>query len=181
MTLNPLMLGDLGVRTPEVAAKPGAEATRTEVADGPDAAAVGALIDEVVQLFRQLRSVAEAVHGDGTLSGGRRNVLRELERSGPQTVPQLARSRAVTRQHVQALVNPLEEQGYVEFVDNPAHRRSRLVRLTVPGEQYLDGMSRREVGLLSALNIGISTERVESAVEAMRSVREALAIVRAGD
>ena len=170
------MLGDLGVRPPEVAASPGAESTRTAVADGPDAAAVGALIDEVVQLFRQLRSVAEAVHGDGTLSGGRRNVLRELERSGPQTVPQLARSRAVTRQHVQAMVNPLEEQGYVEFVDNPAHRRSRLVRLTLSGAEYLADVQRRETDLLSALEIGVSTERVKRAAEVLRQVRDALAV-----
>ena len=169
------MLGDLGAGPPEAAGKPGAGPARKEVAGGPDAAAVGELIDETVLLFRRLRSVAEALHGDGALSGGRRNVLRELKRSGPQTVPQLARSRAVTRQHVQALVNPLEEQGYVEFIDNPAHRRSRFVGLTGSGEEHLDEIQRREAGLLSALNIGASTERVERAVQVMRLVREALA------
>jgi len=174
-TLNPLMLGDLGVGSPQAAGKPGAERARIDVAGAPDAAVVGQMIDETVLLFRRLRSVAEALHGEGTLSGGRRNVLRELKRSGPQTVPQMARSRAVTRQHVQALVNPLDEQGFVEFVDNPAHRRSRLVRLTHSGEGYLDRMQSREADLLSALNVGASTERVESAVEVMRLVREALA------
>ncbi len=141
----------------------------------PEAAIVGDLIDETVLLFRRLRSVAEALHGDGGLSGGRRDVLRELKRRGPQTVPQLARSRAVTRQHVQALVNPLEEQGHVEFIDNPAHRRSRLVGLTGSGEEYLDEMQRRESGLLSALNVGASTERVDRAVQVVRLVRKALA------
>ncbi len=174
MTLNPLMLGDLGTSTP-AADKAGPALLRTRTAGGPDADVVGEMIDETVLLFRRLRSVTEALHGDGTLSGGRRNVLRELERSGPQTVPQLARSRAVTRQHVQALVNPLEEQGYIEFIDNPAHRRSRLVRLTPSGVKYLDRMQRREADLLSAVNVGVSTERVESAVEVVRLVRDALA------
>lgn len=174
-TLNPLMLGDLGTRPPQATEKPGPDPARIEAAGGPDAAVVGEMIDETLLLFRRLRSVAEALHGEGTLSGARRNVLRELKRSGPQTVPQLARSRAVTRQHVQALVNPLEEQGYVEFVDNPAHRRSCLVRLTSSGEELLDGMQRREAGLLSALNIEASTERVDRAVQVMRLVREALA------
>ena len=168
------MLGDLETQPP-AAGKPRLDTVRSEAAVRPGADAVGEMIDETVLLFRRLRSVAEALHGEGTLSGGRRNVLRELKRSGPQTVPQMARSRAVTRQHVQALVNPLEEQGFVEFVDNPAHRRSRLVRLTLSGEGYLDRMQRREAGLLSALNVGASTERVESAVEVMRLLREALA------
>jgi len=169
------MLGDLGADPPEAAGKPGAKPARTGAAGGPDSAVVGELIDETVLLSRQVRSLAEALHGVGALSGGRRNVLRELKRSGQQTVPQLARSRAVTRQHVQALVNALEEQGYVEFVDNPAHRRSRLVRLTSSGEGLLDVMQRREAGLLSALNIEASTERVDRAVQVMRLVREALA------
>ena len=173
--LNPLMLGDLGAGPTEAAGKPGVEPSRTEVAGGLEAAVVGDLIDETVLLFRRLRSVAEVLHGDGALSGGRRNMLRELKRSGPQTVPQLARSRAVTRQHVQALVNPLEEQGYVEFIVNPAHRRSRLVGLTSSGEGLLDELQRRESGLLNALNVGASTEQVDRAVQVMRLVRKALA------
>ena len=175
-TLNPLMLGDLGDDSPRRSDPPSTEAARAEPAGKVDAAATAGLIDEAVLLVRQLRSAAETVAGEGTLSGERRNLLWELERIGPQTVPQLARSRAVTRQHVQVLANGLEEEGYVEFIANPAHRRSRLVRLTASGAERLVEMRRREAELLSGMRTAASTEQVERAVEVLRSVREALAV-----
>ena len=89
------------------------------------------LIDETVQLYRRLNLVAEQVHNQGEMSGGLRGMLRCLRRDGPQSVPQLARSRDVSRQHIQMLVNRLEEEGYVELVENPAHKRSQIGRAHV--------------------------------------------------
>jgi DNA-binding MarR family transcriptional regulator len=93
---------------------------------------------------------------------------------GPQTVPQLARERSVTRQHVQALVNPLVEAGYVELLDNPAHRRSRLVGLTESGRELVTGMDCRESEALSALGVAAPGEELRRAAEVLRSVRESL-------
>jgi DNA-binding MarR family transcriptional regulator len=160
-TYNPLMLGDLGDDSPRRAHAPSTEATPAGPAGEVDAAAIAGLIDEAVLLVRQLRSAAGTVPGEVTVSGERRNLLWELERGGPQTVPQLARSRAVTRQHVQVLANSLEEEGHVEFSANPAHRRSRLVRLTTSGAERLAELRRREAELLNGMKTGASTEKVE--------------------
>jgi hypothetical protein len=41
------------------------------------------------------------------MTAGKRGVLKGLDRLGPQTVPQMARARPVSRQHIQTLVNRL--------------------------------------------------------------------------
>lgn len=177
--LGPLALGDLAqAAAPQAGGLEAVEpAPRVAAAGraGPSAAAISALIDETVRLFRRLRAVAEQVHGRGTLSGGRRGVLMELEQSGPRTVPQMARARSVTRQHVQALVNPLARESLVEFIDNPEHRRSRLVRLTRAGRVWLAEMREGEISLLSRLELDMSDEGLRAATEVLSGVGQALA------
>ena len=76
------------------------------------------------------RVVPEALTSWGGVGG----LLRSLKADGPQTVPQLARARPVARQRIQRLVDECATAGLVEFGDNPAHRRSKLIRLTAKGE-----------------------------------------------
>jgi len=173
-SLTPFSLGDLRSDPAREAGKPQTEPPSLEVGGRPQVAALGQLLDEAVLLARRLSALAAELHGEARLSGERRNLLRELDRRGPQTVPQLARLRSVTRQHVQALVNPLAEHGYVEFVDNPAHRRSHLVRLTPSGKAHLGELDRRETAALSRLEIEASREEIAAAAGVLRAVRRAL-------
>jgi DNA-binding MarR family transcriptional regulator len=115
--------------------------------------------------------VAEEVYGEGEMSAGRRGVLRDLARHGPQSVPQLARRRPVSRQLIQSLVNPLARDGWVELVPNPAHRRSPLVRLTAAGESRVAEMALREGELLARLETGVSEREVARAAQVLRAVR----------
>src|SRR5262249_26714267 len=83
-------------------------------------AALQSVGDETRKLFHRLKAVAETVHGQGETSAGRRGILLDLARHGAHTVPQLARARPVSRQHIQTLVNALRTDRYVELIDNPA-------------------------------------------------------------
>ncbi|MFN0085692.1 MAG: MarR family winged helix-turn-helix transcriptional regulator [Blastocatellia bacterium] len=130
------------------------------------------LVDETVRLYRRLNILAEQVHNQGEMSGGLRGILRGLNREGPRTVPQLARSRNVSRQHIQMLINRLEEAGYVELVDNPAHKRSPLARLTARGKTAVESMNRHEERLLSRANTGASEKRMAEAAETLRTIRQ---------
>jgi DNA-binding MarR family transcriptional regulator len=135
-------------------------------------AALNTLFDETVALFHRLRAAAEQVHGQGELSAARRGVLRSLDRLGPQTVPQLARARPVSRQHIQMLVNQLAAEGHVELADNPAHQRSRLVRLTRQGKSLVEAMNHREQKLLAGLETGIPDGKLRAAATVLRAVRQ---------
>lgn len=138
----------------------------------PDA--LFALFDETVALFHRLAAEAEKIHGQGPLLAALRGMLRGLRRHGAQTVPALARMRPVSRQHVQELVNQLHEAELVEFAENPAHKRSRLVRLTPEGARKTDEMADRERRLLSGIDIGSSGLEIERASRVLRGIRGAL-------
>ena len=86
--------------------------------------ALESLLGAAVALFHRLQAVADEAYHQGELSAGRRGVLRGLDRHGPQTVPQMARARPVSRQYIQTLVDVLAKEGYVGLIANPAHKRS---------------------------------------------------------
>jgi len=129
---------------------------------------------DTAALFHRMRKAAEQLHGQGSMSGGRRSILREIDRLGARTVPQMARARPVSRQHIQALVNELLRDGHVGLTENPAHRRSRLVRLTSRGEAVLKEMNRREARALRCLEMSVAETDLEAAAAALRAVRRAL-------
>jgi DNA-binding MarR family transcriptional regulator len=126
-------------------------------------------------LMHRLRFAVEQLHGGGDLAAGKRGVLMSLDDLGPQTAPQLARARPVSRQHIQMMVNPMLEDGYVELIDNPAHKRSKLVRLTGKGQRVVDRMKAREKKIFGALEIKVpprEMKRASSTLDAVRTVFE---------
>jgi DNA-binding MarR family transcriptional regulator len=142
------------------------------------AAAVTAVIEEAVALHLRARAVVEQVHLRPELTDACRGVLRDLARLGPRTVPQLARGRDCSRQHVQLLVNRLAADGMVELIDNPDHRRSHLVRLTEVGKGTLEAMWRREAQLIEDLPVELDVDQLDGAANVLREVRRLLESVR---
>lgn len=133
--------------------------------------AFNVLINETSALFHRLKLVADEVHHHGEMTGGLRSILRSLNKVGELTVPQIARERAVSRQHVQMLVNQLADKGYVEFIENPAHKRSAFIRLTPQGKKAVETMDRREEKLLSKGDVGATDKEMLEAAEVLRQVR----------
>jgi DNA-binding MarR family transcriptional regulator len=132
------------------------------------------LIEEVIATFRRLRVVSAELHGDGTPMPGQRGVLIDLDRVGPQTVANIARARAVSRQHIQALVNGFRARGLVEFAENPNHRRSKLVRLTRNGRALVKAMLKRESAALGSRGLVLPPAQIRSAVKTLQTLRQQL-------
>ncbi len=132
------------------------------------------LFSETASLFHCLQATADAVHRKGSLTAGLRGVLFGLAQQGPQTVPQMARLRPTSRQHIQVLVNRLQNLGLVLVEDNPNHRRSKLVGLTAKGERTVAIIRDRETNLLALADVRVSAGEITSAVETLRSVRTVL-------
>lgn len=146
--------------------------------DGKSIGSLMAIFDESRKIFHRLKWIAEHLHGDSGVSVGQRGVMQSLLQGGPQTVPQLARARPVTRQHIQALVNGLLEMGMVALEENPAHARSKLVVLTEDGERTMRGFIRREAELLARLETGLSEGEIEATAKAMRAISASLGSVQ---
>jgi DNA-binding MarR family transcriptional regulator len=103
--------------------------------------AMESVLAETGALFHRIRHDVERMHAQGQVSSGRRSVMRDLAKRDRQTVPEMARARPVARQYMQRIVNELTEDGLVEAVENPAHKRSSLIQLTVKGKRQLDEMT----------------------------------------
>jgi DNA-binding MarR family transcriptional regulator len=139
----------------------------------PQLTALGEVIDQVRTLFHRLKAAAEQVHGEGDRSAARRGVLLSLHRGGPQTVPEIARARPVSRQHIQTVVNGLLTDGLVELADNPKHRRSRLVLLSAQGSTRIRKMLARERAVFARLELGCSASELKKTAEVLTHLREA--------
>ena len=137
----------------------------------PDESAFNTLVNETVLMFHRLRIVAEQVHQHGEMTGGLRGILRSLDKLGEQTVPQMARARAVSRQNIQAVINQLVDERLVELTPNPAHKRSPLARLTPRGKKVVDAMNQQEARLLSKADLGLTDQELREAAETLRIVR----------
>lgn len=138
-------------------------------------AAVDTLMTESALLFFRMKVAAADLMGKGAGSSGRRSILRELARSGPRTVAHMARARPVARQHFQKIVNSLNLEGLVEFIPNPAHERSKLVRLTQKGHLFVEALTRREAKLIADLAADISTHDVQIATKVLRELKNKFA------
>jgi DNA-binding MarR family transcriptional regulator len=140
-----------------------------------------ALAQEVRSTFHQLKLAAEVLGADPDgLGAGHRGVLESLYAGGVQTVPALARARPVSRQHIQVLVNRLLELELVETLDNPAHQRSPLVRLTAHGKRRFEQLQARERRAIAELELPLSEGRLRAAAATLRAVREQLRVLAEG-
>src|SRR5882757_3748696 len=97
-------------------------------------AAVAELMLEVTQCFFRIRALGQKTGLITSWGGGAFGFMRSLALLGPLTVPQIAEMRPTSRQRMQRLADELAAEGLVEFIDNPKHRRSKLVQLTPKGE-----------------------------------------------
>ena len=69
------------------------------------------------------------------LTRARATVIWQLHRQGATTQQQLARTIGVTARNITALVDGLEESGFVRRERHPTDRRAVLVRLTDTGRR----------------------------------------------
>lgn len=160
---------------------------RVPLKSTPEGQALFELMFELAQTFFRLRAagkriVAAGPAGEsiGAVSGsgaGTWGLMRTLRTVGAQTVPQIARSRPVARQHIQRMVNELVEQDLVELVDNPAHRRSKLVRLTARGEAVYDELTASLERAAEDLARGMDADDLHTSVRVLKDVRQRLGAI----
>lgn len=128
----------------------------------PSGAAFTELLLEVFRLNGALLAAGDRLAAPEGLSSARWQVLGAIA-TGPATVPAIGRAMGLTRQGVQRTVDLLRREGLVEQVDNPGHRRARLVRLTSEGARRLDALSRRQAAWANAVADGIGAGELEAA------------------
>lgn len=120
--------------------------------------------------FQQLKTLGDDLHEDIGVTASMRAVLEAAVEGGAQTVPQIARAKSVTRQHIQTIVDVLLEERLVDLRDNPNHARSPFVVATDKGKKRFAEMRRREDHLLSDIAGKLKAQDVETATQTLEAL-----------
>lgn len=101
----------------------------------------------------------------------RYGMMRDLAVGGPTTVAQMARARALARQGVQRLADELTRDGLTEYLDNPAHRRSKLLRLTAKGWTVTRKIAAQEAVGWDRWAAGLKTGQLQVATGVLKELK----------
>jgi DNA-binding MarR family transcriptional regulator len=134
--------------------------------------AIADLVLEVAQLFFRLRAVGQNTGFITSWGAGAFGFMRSLALTGPLTVPQIARMRPTSRQRMQRLADELAAEGLVEFIDNPRHRRSKLVRLTRKGDARYRELSARLLAIASTMGADMSEADIRKTTAIVRRLSD---------
>jgi DNA-binding MarR family transcriptional regulator len=135
-------------------------------------AAIADLMLEVAQFFFRLRAMGQRAGLITSWGGGAFGFMRSLAVIGPLTVPQIARMRPTSRQRMQRLADELAAEGLVAFIDNPRHRRSKLVRLTRKGEARYRALSARLLAVAATMGEDLSEADIRKTAGIVRRLSD---------
>jgi DNA-binding MarR family transcriptional regulator len=158
-----------------VSARRGTEVVR-RTGEGPivdgKAEAITGLMLEVAQCFFRIRALGQKTGLITSWGGGAFGFMRSLALLGPLTVPQIAQMRPTSRQRMQRLADELAAEGLVKFVDNPKHRRSKLVQLTRKGEARYREMNARLLSIASTMGVALGEPDIRRTTEIVRQLSD---------
>ena len=148
----------------------------------PDANSINELIKAIRACFHRLGAVADGLHAEIGVTAAMRGVLESLAEGGRQTVPDIARAKTVSRQHIQVLADQLMARGLVEARPNPRHKRSMLIGLTQEGAALFADMQAAERDLLIEFAERLPPHGVTAANKTLTRLRQQLdAVLNQGD
>jgi DNA-binding MarR family transcriptional regulator len=158
-----------------VSARRGTEGVRKTGADpivDGKAEAITGLMLEVALCFFRIRALGQKTGLITSWGGGAFGFLRSLALLGPLTVPQIAQMRPTSRQRMQRLADELAAEGLVKFIDNPKHRRSKLVQLTRKGEARYREMNARLLSIASTMGAALGEADIRRTTEIVRQLSD---------
>lgn len=131
---------------------------------------IAELMLEVAQCFFKIRAFGQKSGLITRWGGGAFGFMRSLAVLGPLTVPQIAAMRPTSRQRMQRLADELAADGLVEFIDNPKHQRSKLVRLTPKGQAQYREQNARLLSMASTMGGTLNEGEIRGAIEIVREL-----------
>jgi DNA-binding MarR family transcriptional regulator len=134
--------------------------------------AVADLMLEVAQFFFRLRAMGQKTGLITSWGAGTFGFMRSLALLGPLTVPQIARMRPTSRQRMQRLADELAGEGLVEFVANPRHLRSKLLRLTRKGQAHYRALNARLLAMAATMGGALSEADIRKAGAIVRQLSD---------
>jgi DNA-binding MarR family transcriptional regulator len=129
---------------------------------------------DAIRLFFRLQAWGRELGMLTATDGSRWGMLNTLVNQGPMTVPDIARMRPVSRQHIQALANEMAAEGLVEFIENPRHKRSKLVAATDQGRALFKQQTALLMRETQDLAQEVSADELAATHRALTKIRESI-------
>ncbi|MEX0346465.1 MAG: MarR family winged helix-turn-helix transcriptional regulator [Rhizobiaceae bacterium] len=129
------------------------------------------LIVEIRGAFHDLAEFSSAANADLAITAAMRAVMEYLDGNGAEAVPNIARAKNVSRQHIQQLADALVETGLAKWKDNPRHKRSALLTLTAEGKKRFAEIRRREARALAEIAAKLDETDIQTASDAVSALR----------
>ncbi len=149
---------------------------RRSAGAGAHTEAGAAFTELVIELFRvngAMVAVGDDMTRDLGMTAARWQVLGAIG-SEPKTVAAAARQMGLTRQNVQRIADWLVESGIAEFIDNPNHRRAKLVTLTKEGAALRQQLGRRQARWANATGAHVSADELHATIDVLKRLKKAL-------
>jgi DNA-binding MarR family transcriptional regulator len=131
--------------------------TRTPAGDALSELWVG-----VFQLNGLFTAAGDALARPSGQTSARWQVMAAIE-AAPASVAQIARRLRLARQSVQRVADILERDGIATYVDNPAHRRAKLLALTERGREILASIQTAQRAWANDLGAAVGERNLRSA------------------
>lgn len=147
----------------------------------PNAQKFYALIREVRTCFNLLKGLSDDLIADLGINASLRAVMESLAEGDAQTVPDIAKSKGVSRQHIQVNMDGLLAKGLAQSRNNPAHKRSPLYALTSAGEEVFAKVRQRETVILTRLSQTLDSESLEAGGKALAVLNHLLPLEQGAD
>ena len=133
------------------------------------------IFEEIHSLSAELKKLSISSDGNSAVLVATHSLLQTLVEHGPQTVPSIADVRKTSRQNIQVMADRLAQLGWVEFVPNPNHKKSELVRLTESGLAQFTASAKTETQMLKRLAARVSEQDLQEAQRLLRRLHLVIA------
>ena len=133
------------------------------------------IVLEVFKLSGLLATEGDRLTDELGLSSARWKVLGALIFStSPMTVPQIAHAMGQTRQGVQRLVNEMRDDGFLDFQDNPFHKRAKIIAITTKGKKAYEKLDKKQIPWANSLAVGIKVSDLKTASNVLKKIIQRL-------
>jgi DNA-binding MarR family transcriptional regulator len=131
------------------------------------------LLVEVFRVNGLLLEAGNEITRPTGLTSARWQVLGVVEH-GPLPAAHVGRTMGLTRQNVQQIADALSEEGFLEFRENPHHRRAKLLCITPQGTQALATIGERQVEWANRIGAAVAPDELSAALATLARLRETL-------
>jgi len=137
--------------------------------------AVTELIMDVFKLNGRLLIAGDRLVAELGLTSARWQVLGAIAYADrPESVAWHARSMGVHRQGIQRIVNELENEGIVEFQNNPHHKRAHLVLMTPKGKKLYEEALILQTSWVNELSSGLKLRDISVTKKVINQLKTSL-------